>query len=248
MVKLAFFICLLPQLLGGQTGQAGFREPIRAIYLNVDMLQNNPDLLATDTIGIIVEANCPAYFRLLDQGETLHSGQLLAGQNPLSISRQGLLTKTAAYVFILELKSAERILQKKIIIRVKAATDQEQSPLVIKSVTTIFTLEMFKDNESIGFRKKTMTDLITQKTGLVVPRPDPGLTGSAIRDRPSNQSIGLVTLAMGIAKYLAEKRTAAMQRKTLAEAQKKKMTVSFSKTAANGENKKVSATIELEIN
>jgi hypothetical protein len=248
MVKLAFFICLLPPLLGGQTGQAGFCEPIRAIYLNVDMLQNNPALLAADTIGIIVEANCEAYFRFLDQGETMQSGQLLRGQNPLTISRQGLLAKTASYFFILELKTAERMLQRQIIIRVTAAADPEQSPPVIKSVTTIFTVAMFKDNELIGFRKKTMTDLITMKTGLVVPRPDPGLTGSAIRSTPSSQSISILSLGLGVAKYLAEKRAAAMQRKTLAEAQKKKMIVSFSKTAANGENKKVSATIELEIN
>jgi hypothetical protein len=246
MPKFIFFLCLLSLPLQGQTG-SDTSNPIRDITLNVNLLQNNPGLLAADTIGVIAEAREETYYKLSVQDEIIVSGRLINGENSLLITWPGMFAKTQTLPFIMELKASTEVQQKTIIIIVTIAGGGEKTVEPKPAPAREFTITMFQAGQLIGFRKKTMTDLIPLTTGLVTPVADPALQGSAIRSAPPSQSVSILGIAMGIAKYLAEKKLASAKKLALANAQKRKMAVSFDISDKNGKKKTVHAEIELQM-
>jgi hypothetical protein len=245
MHKFVFSLCLLSLPLLGQTG-SNSSDPIRDITLNVSLLQNNPALLATDTIGIIVEAREEAYYKLSAQDEIITAGRLVSGSNALLITRTGMFAKTQSLPFNLELKTGDLMHQKAIVITITIAGGAEQSAESKRSPASEFTITLFQSGRQIGFRKKTMTDLLQLTTGLVTPVDDPAATSPTIRSTPPGQSISILGLAMGIAKHLADKKLAAAKKIALAKSQKRKMAVHFNQGKKNGRENTVHAEIELE--
>jgi hypothetical protein len=240
MPKLVFFLLLLPQALSAQ-GEANAADPIRDITLNAGLMQNDPGLLASDSVGIIVEARAAAFYKLSARDVVVASGQLLSGSNFLLVSCPGMFARTQSLMFSLELKTGARELQKTITISIafidNGAEDGGAGPVPAGD----FTIQMFKADRLIGFRKKTMTDLVKLTTGLVTAVDDPARSGSAIRGTPPSQSVSILGLAMGIAKYLAEKKTADAKTAAQTLSRKRKMAVRFDGSTG----KTVRAEIEL---
>jgi hypothetical protein len=245
MPKFIFLLCLLFLPVQGASG-SDFPYPIRDISLNVNLIQNNSDFLAADKIGIIVEAGMETYYKLNAHDEIIACGQLVSGNNTLLLTWPGMFAKTQTLPFMLEIKAGPRLLQKMILITVTVAGSGEQTALPEQAPAGAFTVRMFLADQLIGFRKKTMTDLITLTTGLVTAVDDPALSGSAIRSVPPSQSVSIFGLAMGIAKYLAGKKLTAAKKTTQVNSQKHKMSVVFYSSDKNGEKKTVQATIELQ--
>jgi hypothetical protein len=244
MPKFIFLPCLLLLTVQGASASDS-PYPIRDISLNVNQLQDNPDLLAADKIGIIVEAAMDAYYKLIADDETIASGQLVSGNNTLLLSWPGMFAKNQTLPFMLELKAGPRLLQKMIFITITVAGSREQTSLAAQPASGEFTIQMFLAGQLIGSRKKTMTDLIKLTTGLVTAVDNPALSGSSIRSAPPSQSVSIFGLAMGIAKYMAEKKLAAVKKTTQFNAQKRKTSVVFRTSDKNGEKQTVQAMIEL---
>ncbi len=223
-----------------------FPDPIRDIILNVSLLQNNPALLAADTIGIIVEAGRETDFKLSAQDEIIACGKLRSGNNMLLLTWPGMFAKTQTLPFMLESQAGTQVLQKTILITVSVADNREQVGAPRQTLAAEFTIHMYMAGQLIGFRKKTMIELVKLTTGTVRAVEDPALRGSAIRSVPSSQSISILGLAMGMAKYLAEKKLAAAKKVTMVDAQKRKISVVISKSDKNGEKRTIRAMIELQ--
>ncbi len=106
---------------------------------------------------------------------------------------------------------------------------------------------MYHDGSLIGFRKKSMGDLLILKTGPVTDVPDPGISGSAIRDRPVSQSVSVLGLGLALAKYLSGKKVAAAAKARTRALQKKKLTLDFTVPDKNGSMRNVKAEIALQV-
>lgn len=79
--------------------------------------------------------------------------------------------------------------------------------------------------------------------------PDPGISGSAIRDRPVSQSVSVLGLglALALAKYLSGKKIAAAAKARTQALQKKKLTLDFAVPDKNGSSRNVRAEIALQV-
>ncbi len=106
---------------------------------------------------------------------------------------------------------------------------------------------MYHSGRLFGFRKKSMVELLKLKTGLVTAVPDPGLSGSAIRDRPASQSISVLGLGMALAKYLAGKKTKKRINAFTAESQKRSLALTIVRQEANGQKREIPIEIDLRI-
>lgn len=216
--------------------------PVGAIDLNADMLLNRPALAAADTLVLLVEANRDAYYKVSEHGEILATGKLLQGSNSLLLARPGLFSESQSLLFLLDLLENGASFQKKISIAVtvdrKSAGEQrEKAPL-----SGSFTLGMYHNGSLIGFRKKSMTELLNLKTGLVLPVKDPAITDSAIRNQPASQGVSLLGLGMALAKFLAGKKARSKIEAQAIEQQKKRLTLSFIR-----DKREVRVVIELRV-
>jgi len=216
--------------------------PIGAVDLNAGMLLKRPDLAAADTIVLRVEANREAYYKLSEGGEVLAAGQLLRGDNSLLFVRPGLLTRSQSLFFLLDLLENGAHWQKKINIAVTVDAQAEMERKEKPGLSGSFTLGMYHAGRLIGFRKKSMLDLLNLKTGLVIPVEDPGLSGSASRNRAASQSVSLLGLGMALAKYLAAKKARARMEAQAIEKQKKRLALSIHR-----DQQEIRIVIELQV-
>lgn len=231
---------MLPLALPAQD-EANASDPIRDIVLNAGLMQNTPGLLAADSIGIVVEARAVGFFKLNARDAIIASGQLLNGNNFLRVNWPGMFARTQTLPFSLELKTGTRVFQKTITISITITGDGSQDNEPDPVPAGECTIRMLKAGHVIGSRKKTMADPLQLTTGLVTPVDDPARSGSAIRNTPPGQSVSILGLAMGMAKYLSEKKTADAVKTVRLISRKRKMTVRFD--SAEGET--IRAEIEL---
>jgi hypothetical protein len=247
MAKFLFVLILLQPLAAFPNAGEIPMPLIRAIDLNADMLLKRPDLAAADTIALRVEANREAYYKLSERGEILAAGQLLQGSNSLLFARPGLFARSQSLFFLLDLFENGVYFQKKINITVTVDGESEMDRREKTGLSGSFTLGMFYAGRLIGFRKKSMSDLLKLKTGLVVQVPDPGISGSTIRNQPAGQSVSLLGVGMAIAKYLAGKKARAVEKAHTAEMQKKKLNLVITRPGKNGEKRESKVEIELHV-
>ncbi|MDD8013299.1 MAG: hypothetical protein PHX05_07470 [Acidobacteriota bacterium] len=220
---------------------------IGSIDLDAGTLLADPGLLAADTLSLLVEVRREAFYKLSERDNVLVSGKLLPGVNTLRFTRPGLAAVSQSYFFILDLIEQGAASRKFLRLQVTVEGRTAREPGAQAALSGSFRLEMYHSGRLIGFRKKNMPDLLKLKTGLVVPVPDPGLSGSAIRSQPPSQSVSVLGLGMALAKYLAGKKTEKMLQARTIEAQKKKLTTSISHLEANGERREVPIVIELRV-
>jgi hypothetical protein len=239
-------LLLVLLLLQPQVAAAGTAEipaaPVEAIDLHAAMLQARPDLAAADTLVLLVEANREAYFKVSERDDILASGQLLKGSNSLQFTRPGLFARSQSLFFLLDLLENGTHWQKKIGIAVTVSTEAEMEREGRAELSGSFALGMYHGGRLIGYRKKSMVDLLKLKTGPVSPVEDPGLRGSAIRDRPASQSISILGLGMALAKLLAGKKAEKRAQAHAAESQKKRLALTILRA-----KKEIPIVIELRI-
>jgi hypothetical protein len=239
---LASLLLLLPADLP----EAGTPRLVCAVDLDAEALLGDPALLAGDTMALRVQCGREAYFKLSERGEVLAAGKLLPGSNPLRFARPGLVSKDQSLLFLLDLLAGGRPSQRTIRIKVTVGGGTETGAAPGKALSGNFTLGMYHADRLIGFRKKSMSELLKLTTGPVVPVEDPALAGSAIRSQPPSQSISIIGLGMALAKYLAGKKAEKMLKAHTAELQKKKLELSIPRLGANGEKREVPVVIELK--
>jgi len=220
---------------------------IRSIDLDAGTLLEDPTLLAADTLSLLVEIRREAFYKLSERDNILATGKLLPGVNTLRFTRPGLAAVSQSHFFLLDLIEPGATSRKFLRVQVTVEGRTALAPEAQATLSGSFRLEMYHSGRLIGFRKKSMADLLKLKTGLVVPVPDPGLSGSAIRSQPQSQSVSVLGLGMALAKYLAGKKAEAKMRERTIEAQKKKLAMSISRQGANGESREVPIVIELRV-
>ncbi len=220
---------------------------IRSIDLDAGTLLADPTLLAADTLALLLEIRREAFYKLSERDNVLATGKLLPGLNTLRFTRPGLAAGSQSYFFLLDLIEPGATSQKFLRLQVTVEGRTAMAAETKATLSGSFRLDMYHSGRLIGFRKKNMADLFHLKTGLVVPVPDPGLSGSAIRSQPISQSVSVLGLGMALAKYLAGKKAEKRMREHTIEAQKKKLTTSISRQGASGESREVPIVIELKV-
>jgi len=220
---------------------------IRSIDLDAGALLADPTPLAADTLALRVESRREAFYKLSERGDVLATGKLLPGVNTLHFSRPGLTAGSQSYLFLFDLLEQGAASQKFLRVQVTVEGRTAMEPGVKAELSGSFRLEMYHSGRLIGFRKKSMTDLLNLKTGLVVQVPDAGLSGSAIRSQPASQSISVLGLGMALAKYLARKKTEKRAREHAVESQKRRLAMTIIRQGANGEKREIPIVIELRV-
>jgi len=227
MANLLFVLLLLPFPAALPGADEIPMPPIGAIDLNADMLLSRPALAAADTLALLVEANRDAYYKLSEGSEILATGKLLQGSNSLLFARPGLFADSQSLFLLFDLLENGVSFQKRINITLTVDRESEMDRREKTGLSGSFTLGMFHGGRLIGFRKKSMAELLNLKTGLVIPVADPGISGSAIRNQPASQGISLLGLGMALAKFMAVKKTRSQIEAHAIEQQKKRLTMSF---------------------
>lgn len=222
-------------------------SPVRAIDLDADMMLKSPALPASDTLALRVESGREVYYKVSERGEILASGKLLPGSNSLLVARPGLFAGSQTLFLLLDLLENETRFQNKITIAVTVEGGPQAAAGAKTALSGLFTLGMYHDGSLVGLRKKSMGDLLVLKTGPVTDVPDPGISGSAIRDRPVSQSVSVLGLGLALAKYLAGKKAAAAAKARSRALQKKELTLDFAVTDKNGALRRVRAGVTLQV-
>ncbi len=220
---------------------------IRSIDLDAEALLGEPALLAADTLALRVESSRGAYYKLSERGEVLAAGELLPGSNSLRFTRPGLSARSQSLFFLLDLLENGRTGQKNIRIMVTVEGKMETDGPEREPLSGFFTLGMYHADSLIGFRKKSMGELLKLKTGPVIPVPDPGLSGAAGRSQAVGQSVSVLGLGMALAKFLAGKRAEKRMKARSIEMQKKRLAMSIIRQGANGEKREVPIVFELRV-
>lgn len=245
MASLLFTLLLL-QAPAARTGDGALPLPlIRSIDLDAGALLDNPALLAADVLLLRVECSRGAYYKLSERGEVLAAGMLLPGSNSVRCNRPGLCAQSQSLLLVLDLLESGRPSRKNVRVMVAVAAGAGTDGPG-KELSGSFTLEMHHAGQAIGFRKKHVKELLTLKTGPVVPVPDPALSGSAGRSPSAGQSISVLGVAMALAKYLGRKKAEKRLKAHTAELQKKKLALSIPLLGANGEKREIPIVIELK--
>jgi hypothetical protein len=243
---LTFLLLQTPAVL--PSGGAVPMPLIRSIDLDAKALLNEPvSLLAADTLALRVESSREAYYKLSERGEVLAAGELLPGSNSLRFTRPGLSARSQSLFFLLDLlengKSAQKNIRVMVTVEGKMETDSpEREPL-----SGSFTLGMYHAKSLIGFREKSMGELLKLKTGPVVPVADPGLSGAAGRNPAMGQSVSVLGLGMALAKFLAGKKAEKRMKAKTIEQQKKRLAMNIIRQGANGEKREIPIVLELRV-
>jgi hypothetical protein len=215
---------------------------VRSIDLDAATLRADPALLADDTLALVVESRRQAFYKLSEKGEVLDAGELLPGANTLRITRPGLSAGSRSFFFLLDLMEAGTASQKFLRIQVTVEDGKETGPEARTGLSGSFGLEMYYSGRLFGFRKKRMVDLVKLKTGPVTPVPDPGLSGAPGRSPSAGQSISVLGLGMALAKFLAGKKAEKKMQERAAEAQKKRLSMTFPR-----DQRDIGIVIELQV-
>jgi hypothetical protein len=245
MVSLLLCLLLLPADL--PAAAAPPLPLLRAVSLDAAALRGDPALLAADTLALLVESEREAFFKLSERGEVLAAGKILPGTNSLRFRRPGLFRASQALFFVLDLLESEIGSQKFLRVRVTVEGGPGIVPDRLAQLSGSFRLDMYHSGRSFGFRKKSMVELLKLKTGPVTAVPDPGLSGSAIRDRPASQSVSVLGLGMALAKYLAGKKAAKHLKAFNEEAQKKSLALTVTRQGADGQKREIPIEIDLQV-
>jgi len=223
MASLLFCLMLLPAPAALPDATAPPLPLVRAISLDAAALRSDPALLAADTLALVVESSREAFFKLSERGEVLAAGKLLPGATALRFTRPGLTAASQVLFFVLDLLESEASAQKFLRVQVTVEGGPGNEPDRPAELSGSFRLDMYHSGRPFGYRKKSMVELLKLKTGPVTAVPDPGLSGSAIRDRPASQSVSIVGLGMALAKYLAGKKAAKRMKAFNEESQKRSL-------------------------
>jgi hypothetical protein len=225
----SLILCFLMLLAPGVNPASGASPAplIRAIDLDAGTLLADPSLLAADTLALVVESRRQAFCKLSERGEVLATGKLLPGANTLRFTRPGLTAGSRSFFFLLDLLEQDTASQKFLRVQVTVEGAPAMEPEAKAELSGNFGLEMYHSGHLFGFHKKNMVDLLKLKTGPVAPVPDPGMSGAAGRSPSAGQSISVLGLGMALAKYLAGKKADKRTRARAAEAQKKKISMTF---------------------
>jgi hypothetical protein len=240
----SFLLCfLILQAPGAIPGSVALPAPlIRSIDLDAGTLLGDPSLLAADTLALVVESQRQAFCKLSERGEVLATGKLLPGKNTLRFTRPGLAAGSRSFFFLLDLLEQGTASQKFLRVQVTVEGAPAMEPEAKADLSGNFGLEMYHSGRRFGYRKKNMVDLLKLKTGPVAPVPDPGLSGAAGRSPSSGQSISVLGLGMALAKFLAGKKAEKRIRERAAEAQKKRLSMTFPR-----EKREIEIVIELQV-
>jgi hypothetical protein len=227
MASLLLCLLLLPAPLALPDAGAVPAPLIRAVDLDAGTLLAEPSLLAADRLALVVESSREAFYKLSEGGDVLAAGKLLPGANSLRFSRPGLAAGSQSLLLRLDLLEHGAASQKLLRIQVTVEGGAGMEAAEKAGLTGSFRLEMYHAGKRIGFRRKSMTELLNLKTGPVAPVTDPALSGSAIRSQPASQSISVLGLGMALAKYLAGKKAAKRAKARQVESQKRRLAMSI---------------------
>jgi len=158
-----------------------------------------------------------------------------------------LFARSQSLFFLLDLLENGVYFQKKLNITVTVDWESEMDRREKAGLSGSFTLGMYHAGRLIGFRKKSMGDLLNLKTGPVIPVPDPGISSSAGRNQSASQSVSLLGLGMALAKFLAAKKARDRMEAQAIKQQKKRLAMSISRRGANGGKREVPIIIELRV-
>jgi len=215
-------------------------EPlVRSLDLDAAALLADSSLLAADTLVLALESRRGAFYKLSERGDILAAGKLLPGVNSLRFSRPGLMAASRSFFFVLDLLEDGSPAQK--FLRVQVTAEGGPGAAAEKALSGTFQLEMYHSGRLFGFRKKSMTDLLTLTTGPVTPVTDPALSESAIRSQPKSSGIPVLGLAMALAKHLVNKRAEKRARARAVESQKRRLSMTITRGG-----REIPVTIELK--
>lgn len=218
--------------------------PVQAIVLDAGALQDDPALLASDTLALVVTSRVQAAYKLSERGGVLAAGMLLPGENALRFSRPGLCSGSQSLLFLLEALAAGAPQQKFIRLQVTVAgrtAPEEAAP----ALSGNFNLEMYHSGRLIGFRRKRMQDLVKLTTGPGTLAANP-LDSASFRPQSTGNSIPVLGAAMALAKHLAKKKAAKEIRTQAAELAKRRLETAVVRTGPDGAKIQVPVVIELK--
>jgi hypothetical protein len=247
MAKLPFMLILLMSAAMLTATDEIPGPSLLSIDLDAGLLLYRPSLAAADTMALQVEASREVFYKLSERGEILAAGKLLPGTASLQFVRPGLFAQSQTLFFLLDLLENGSPSQKKITLTLTVDRESETSDQKKAGPSGSFTLGMYHGGRMIGFRKKSMTEMLNLKTGPVAPVADPGISGSAIRSRPESQSVSVLGLGMALAKFLAGKKLRAAEKAHLQALQKKRLSLTFQSQKNGGAAHTVKAEIELRV-
>jgi len=247
MASLLFCLMLLPAPAVRPEAAALPLPLVRAVSLDAAALRSDPTLLAADTLALVVESSREAFFKLSERGEVLAAGKLLPGATCLRFTRPGLTAASQSLFFVLDLLEQDAGTQKFLRVQVTVEGGQGREPDRPTELSGSFRLDMYHSGRLFGFRKKSMVELLKLKTGPVTAVPDPGLSGSAIRDRPASQSVSVLGLGMALAKYLAGKKAGKRLKAFNEESQKRSLALTVTRQGADGQKREIPVVIDLRI-
>ena len=247
MASLLICLMLLPAPAALPDAGAAPLPLLRSVSLDAAALRSDPALLAADTLALVVESGREAFYKLSERDEVLAAGKLLPGANALRFRRPGFTAASRSFFFVLDLLERDASAQKFLRVQVTVAGVPGSEPDRPAQLSGSFRLDMYHSGRLFGFRKKSMVELLKLKTGLVTAVPDPGLSGSAIRDRPASQSVSVLGLGMALAKYLAGKKAQKRMNAFNEESQKRSLALTLIRREANGEKREIPIEIELQV-
>lgn len=218
--------------------------PVQAIALAAGALRDDPSLLASDTLALVVTSRVQAAYKLSERGEVLAAGMLLPGENALRFSRPGLCSGSQSLLLLLEALAGGAPQQKFIRLQVTVAgrsAAEEAAP----ALSGNFSLEMYHAGRLIGFRRKRMQELVKLTTGPGTLAANP-LDSASFRSQPSGNSISVLGVAMALAKHLAKKKAEKETRAQAAEMGKRRLETAIVRAGPDGAKIQVPVVLELK--
>lgn len=244
MVSLLLAILLLPAP-AIPPGDSAIPLPLlRSIELDAETLLADPELLAADTLALVVTSRREAYYKLSERGVVLATGRLLPGSNRLRCARPGLSARSQSLFLVLDLLEGSVQVEK--FIRLKVTIEGRTEPEArVPALSGNFNLEMYHAGKLIGFRRKRMQDLVKLTTGPGAPAVDP-LAGASFRPQPSGNSVPVLGLAMALARHLAKKQAEKKVSAQAAEMSKRRLETVLVRTGPDGAKRQVPIVIEIK--
>ncbi|MBN2345782.1 MAG: hypothetical protein JXO51_05270 [Candidatus Aminicenantes bacterium] len=244
MARILLFLLLLAfAVFPGRAAPS--ESPVRTVDLDADALRANPALLGSDTLALVVTCSRECLYKLSERDDVLAAGRFLPGSNSLRFSRPGLCAGSQSLFLILDLLGDGASSQKFLRFQVTIEGREGPGPQETEGTSGSFRLEMYHAGSLIGFRKKTMEELLDLKTGPVMAVSDPALSGSAIRSQPPSHPIPLLGMALALAKHLAKKRADKKVSAQAAEMRKKRLETALVRLGPGGVKREVPIVIEL---